>query len=164
MAASSSQPEFGGASRFELELEFVSALANPYYLQFLATQKRFDDPRFVNYLRYLLYWKEPPYLKYLNWPGPTLNHLELLQHERFRQDIILPDVVNRLVDESMKAAVEWHRQPGGRLKEGLKEEAKELSRDKALPQQRLQIQPKTQAPQRTQAQQRPQGQQRGTGS
>ncbi|KAF3359593.1 hypothetical protein VdG1_02148 [Verticillium dahliae VDG1] len=51
---------------------------------------------------------EPPYLKYLMYPGPTLKHLELLQQPQFRQDIISPDLVQRLVDDGMRAAVEWH--------------------------------------------------------
>jgi mediator of RNA polymerase II transcription subunit 31 len=43
------------------------------------------------------------------YPGPTLKMLELLQQEKFRQDIISPDLVQRLVDDGMQAAVEWHR-------------------------------------------------------
>ena len=62
------------------------------------------------YLDYLQYWSRPPYLKYLIFPGPTLKNLQLLQTERFRQDIISPDLVNVLVQEGMKAAVEWHRE------------------------------------------------------
>ncbi len=111
-AANAEGPEekkHGGYSRFEIECEFVSCLANPQYLQHLAAQKFLDDPRFIAYLNYLQYWKEPPYLKYLLWPGPTLKHLELLQQEKFRRDIIRPEVVQRLEEEGMKAAVEWHR-------------------------------------------------------
>ena len=101
---------YGGATRFEIECEFVSCLANPYYLQHLATTKMFDDARFVAYLAYLLYWKEPPYLKYLIYPGPTLKHLELLQNERFRREIISPDVVARLAEEGIRASIELHRE------------------------------------------------------
>jgi mediator of RNA polymerase II transcription subunit 31 len=36
--------------------------------------------------------------------------LELLQQERFRQDIISPDLANALIVEGMKTAVEWHRE------------------------------------------------------
>lgn len=101
--------KYGGLTRFEIECEFVCCLANPYYLQHLAMQKLLDDARFVAYLKYLLYWKEPPYLKYLIWPGPTLRHLELLQHERFRKEIISPEVVMRLEQDGMRAAVDWHK-------------------------------------------------------
>ena len=43
-------------------------------------------------------------------PGPTLRALELLQQERFRQDIISPEVAGRLYEEGMRAAVEWHQE------------------------------------------------------
>nr|KAF6296267.1 mediator complex subunit 31 [Myotis myotis] len=56
----------GNRLRFQLELEFVQCLANPNYLNFLAQRGYFKDKAFVNYLKYLLYWKEPEYAKYLN--------------------------------------------------------------------------------------------------
>lgn len=130
---SDNEPKFGGYTRFELELEvrflfaaplslasqptadkhplqFVQSLGNPFYLNHLASQKLLTNPAFIAYLDYLQYWARPPYLKYLTYPGPTLKNLELLQQERFRQDIISPDLVNALVQEGMSAAVEWHRE------------------------------------------------------
>ncbi|KAF5619318.1 SOH1 [Fusarium sp. NRRL 52700] len=86
------EPKYGGYSRFEVELEFVQSLANPAYLNHLASQKLLGQPAFVAYLAYLQYWSKPPYLKYLTYPGPTLRHLELLQQETFRQQVISPDV------------------------------------------------------------------------
>ncbi|KAI0173967.1 Mediator of RNA polymerase II transcription subunit 31 [Pestalotiopsis sp. IQ-011] len=100
---------YGGFSRFEVELEFVQALANPFYLNHLASQKLLTDPAFVEYLKYLQYWSRPPYLRYLTWPGPTLKHLELLQQERFRQEIISPELVQLLATEGQKASIDWHR-------------------------------------------------------
>ncbi|CAG2054654.1 unnamed protein product [Timema podura] len=47
--------------RFQVELEFVQCLANPNYLNFLAQRGYFKDQAFINYLKYLLYWKEPDY-------------------------------------------------------------------------------------------------------
>ncbi|KAI1479821.1 SOH1-domain-containing protein [Daldinia eschscholtzii] len=104
------EPKYGGFSRFEIELEFVQSLANPFYLNHLASQKLLNEPAFVAYLSYLRYWTRPPYLKYLIYPGPTLKHLELLQEERFRQEIISPELVYALAAEGAKAAVEWHRE------------------------------------------------------
>ncbi|OIW30869.1 SOH1-domain-containing protein [Coniochaeta ligniaria NRRL 30616] len=104
------EPKYGGHTRFELELEFVQSLGNPYYLNHLAARKLLSNPSFVAYLDYLQYWSRPPYLKYLTYPGPTLKNLQLLQTERFRQDIISPDLVNAMVQEGMRAAVEWHRE------------------------------------------------------
>ncbi|KAI1420831.1 SOH1-domain-containing protein [Xylaria sp. FL1777] len=103
------EPKYGGFTRFEIELEFVQSLANPFYLNHLASQKLLNDPAFVAYLAYLRYWGRPPYIKYLNYPGPTLKHLELLQEERFRQDIISPDLAQALAAEGVKASVEWHK-------------------------------------------------------
>ncbi|KAI4210736.1 MAG: hypothetical protein LQ351_006411 [Letrouitia transgressa] len=99
------EPRYGGFTRFELELEFVQSLANPFYLNHLASQKLLQDPSFVEYLKYLQYFTEPEYVKYLSYPGPTLKALELLQQERFRRDILSPDVVKRLVEETVVASV-----------------------------------------------------------
>lgn len=69
-----------------------------------------SSPPFVEYLKYLQYWSKPPYLKYLAYPGPTLRNLELLQQETFRKNIISPDFVHAMVNEGMKAAVDWHQE------------------------------------------------------
>ena len=126
------EPKYGGYSRFELELEvrplsrppflafrnpkltwrqqFVQSLANPQYLNYLASRKFLANPAFVAYLEYLQYWTRPPYLKYLTFPTSTLKMLELLQQEKFRQDIISPDLAHAMMMEGMKTAVEWHRE------------------------------------------------------
>ncbi|CAI6093910.1 hypothetical protein V2G26_016972 [Clonostachys chloroleuca] len=105
-----SEPMYGGFSRFEIELEFVQSLANPLYLNHLASQQLLTQPAFVAYLAYLRYWSRPPYVKYLIYPGPTLRHLELLQQEAFRTNIISPDLTAQLAEAGMKAAVDWHRE------------------------------------------------------
>jgi len=101
----SGEPLYGGYTRFELELEFVQSLANPYYLNHLASQKLLQDPAFIAYLDYLQYFTKPEYTKYLTYPGPTLKALELLQQERFRQDILSPDTVSRLVEGEVMASI-----------------------------------------------------------
>ncbi|GAA5987376.1 hypothetical protein JCM10908_001931 [Rhodotorula pacifica] len=63
--------------RFETELEFVQCLANPFYLQSLAQQGLFEQPSFLNYLRYLLYFRDPRYARFLQYPT-SLDHLNLL--------------------------------------------------------------------------------------
>ncbi|KAH6633565.1 mediator of RNA polymerase II transcription subunit 31 [Boeremia exigua] len=98
-------PRTGGYTRFELELEFVQCLANPAYLNFLATQKLYEKPDFVAYLAYLQYFKEPRYAKFLHHPGPTLWALELLQQERFRREILNPGLMQKLVVEGQRNAV-----------------------------------------------------------
>ena len=101
------EPKELNRARFELELEFVQALANPYYLHSLAQQNILSQPAFVNYLKYLLYWKEREYARFLQYVVTfhsstfasvnfvsvglsyphALHHLDLLQHEQFRKEI-----------------------------------------------------------------------------
>ena len=50
-------------ARFELELEFVQSLANPFYLHSLAQQGILNQPAFINFLKYLQYWKEKDYAR-----------------------------------------------------------------------------------------------------
>lgn len=113
-------PPAAPSARFTLELEFVLSLANPYYLSHLAvtyphllnpppptkttaninaTSTDSDASRFAAYLSYLYaYWRTPEYSKYLTHPGAVLRSLELLQQERFRRDIIRPDVIVGLLE------------------------------------------------------------------
>jgi len=105
------EPRYGGYSRFEIECEFVTSLGNPTYMQWLSTQSYWKDARFVAYLDYLQYWKQPPYTRYLMFPGPTLKALELLQKETFRDAISRPEVAEGLKAEWMRAAVEFHKMP-----------------------------------------------------
>lgn len=60
-----SDPKTTNRARFELELEFVQALANPFYLHSLAQQNVLEQPAFVNFLEYLLYWKEKDYARFI---------------------------------------------------------------------------------------------------
>ncbi|KAL6785997.1 hypothetical protein ACKKBG_A00990 [Auxenochlorella protothecoides x Auxenochlorella symbiontica] len=75
--------------RFAVELEFVQCLANPHYLNWLAQQRFLDDACFLNYLRYLQYWKEEPYVQYIIYPH-ALKMLDLLQSPEFRAAIVNP--------------------------------------------------------------------------
>jgi mediator of RNA polymerase II transcription subunit 31 len=113
----STEPQYVGYTRFELELEVVfpqlganstltsvlihssSMPCQSWYLNHLATQKLLQDPSFVAYLNYLQYFSKPEYTKYLTYPGPTLKALQLLQQERFRKDILSPETVGRMVEE-----------------------------------------------------------------
>ncbi|KAK6112481.1 Methyltransferase TRM13 family protein [Brugia pahangi] len=72
--------------RFEIECEFVQALANPHYLNFLAQRGYFKEPYFINYLKYLLYWKRPEYARALKYPQ-CLHFLEAVQSSAFREAI-----------------------------------------------------------------------------
>uniref|UniRef100_A0A3F2YX47 Mediator of RNA polymerase II transcription subunit 31 n=1 Tax=Anopheles farauti TaxID=69004 RepID=A0A3F2YX47_9DIPT len=86
--------------RFQVELEFVQCLANPNYLHFLAQRGYFKDAAFVNYLKYLLYWKEPEYAKYLKFPM-CLYFLDLLQYEHFRREIVSAQCCKFIDDQAI---------------------------------------------------------------
>ena len=70
--------------KFLVELEFVQCLANPLYIDWLARQGYLLDGKFVRYLDYLQYWKQPQYAKFLVYPH-CLRFLDLLQHEEIRK-------------------------------------------------------------------------------
>lgn len=62
-----SDPKVANRARFELELEFVQALANPFYLHSLAQQNILEQPAFINFLAYLLYFKEKDYARFIQY-------------------------------------------------------------------------------------------------
>ncbi len=83
-------------ARFVTELEFVQCLSNPGFLAHLAATRTLMTPEFVAYLKYLLYWKQPQYARFLQWPN-CLEFLDLLQQEDFRQKLLLnPDFAVQL--------------------------------------------------------------------
>ena len=102
-----SESLYGGYTRFELELEFVTMLSSPLYLNHLASLKLLQAPDFIAYLNYLQYWTRPEYIKYLTYPGPTIRALQLLQVGRFRTEILSPEVVGTLMQEEVKGSLEF---------------------------------------------------------
>lgn len=62
---------------FEKDLEFVQLLCNPEYLRWLYSEKYFDKVEFINYLKYLRYFKNPRYLIFLIYPQ-SVNILDAL--------------------------------------------------------------------------------------
>ncbi|KAL2312025.1 mediator of RNA polymerase II transcription subunit 31-like [Schizosaccharomyces pombe] len=85
-------------SRFEIELEFVQMLSNPWYLNFLAQHKYFEDEAFLQYLEYMEYWREPEYVKFIIYPT-CLHMLTLLKNPQFRNDISRADLSKQVNDE-----------------------------------------------------------------
>ncbi|KAJ1727168.1 suppressor of hpr1 [Coemansia sp. Benny D160-2] len=81
--------------RFEVELEFVQCLANPWYVNIIAQQGYFDKPEFINYLKYLMYWRRPEYARFVVYPH-ALAFLDLLQNKSFRDEIKKIDEATRL--------------------------------------------------------------------
>ena len=60
------------------QLEFIQSLASPAYLHYLATSGILYQSPFLDFLRYLRYWKEPQYAKYIIYPQ-CLYFLDLLK-------------------------------------------------------------------------------------
>ncbi|KAI9001858.1 mediator of RNA polymerase II transcription subunit 31-like protein [Hyaloraphidium curvatum] len=88
--------------RFEIELEFVQLLANPFYLQYLAQRGFMKDRAFVNYLDYLQYWRRPEYAKFIVFPD-SLAILDLLQYEAFREEIAKAEVARFVFETETQA-------------------------------------------------------------
>jgi len=63
-------------------LGWTSPFANASFFTFTL-----QKPEFVNYLKYLLYWKKPEYVKFLRYPQ-CIYMLELLQYKQFRAEIV----------------------------------------------------------------------------
>jgi mediator of RNA polymerase II transcription subunit 31 len=76
------------ANRFELELEFLQALASPNYLHFLANSRSeatgeplLQDGAFRSFLRYLLVtWSRPEYVRFLSYPACVYLVEQLLEN------------------------------------------------------------------------------------
>ena len=60
-----SDPRSQNRARFELELEFIQSLANPFDLHELAQRGILDQPHFIRYLEYLRYWEDKEYARFL---------------------------------------------------------------------------------------------------
>jgi mediator of RNA polymerase II transcription subunit 31 len=74
--------------RFLIELEFVQALCNAKYLNFLAVNKYFDDPAFIQFLEYLQYFKLPQYSKHLYFPQCLAFLDALISRPNFRTQLV----------------------------------------------------------------------------
>ena len=88
--------------RFMQDLEFVQCLSNPFYLKYLADMGYFEDDTFINYLKYLLYFKKVEYLKYITYERCII-FLDLLQFKEFRQKLKesqnIFDIINKINED-----------------------------------------------------------------
>lgn len=64
-----------------------------------------EKPEFLNYLRYLEYWRRPEYAKYLVYPN-CLHVLTLLREPRFRQEISRLDVAEMVMADFHRRWIE----------------------------------------------------------
>ncbi|SPO31235.1 probable Mediator of RNA polymerase II transcription subunit 31 [Ustilago trichophora] len=80
LPAADAQQRAENQSAFSRDLEFLSSLANPFYLNHLAISGVLSTPAFLRYLKHLDYFRHPKYVKYLQYPQ-ALHFLDLLQNE-----------------------------------------------------------------------------------
>lgn len=88
--------------RFAEELEFVQCLANPSYVQWLATEGFFREPGFQRFLEYLTYWRRPQYVRYIVYPQ-CLAVLDLLLRPAVRLRLQRADVISILAEQLQHA-------------------------------------------------------------
>ncbi|XP_048413470.1 mediator of RNA polymerase II transcription subunit 31 isoform X4 [Stegostoma tigrinum] len=86
----------------------------------LAQRGYFRDRTFVNYFKYLLYWKEPEYAKYLKYPQ-CLHMLELLQYEHFRKELVNAQCA-KFIDEQQLLHWQHYSRKRVRLQQALAEQ------------------------------------------
>ncbi|KAM4794972.1 mediator of RNA polymerase II transcription subunit 31 isoform 2-T2 [Rhinophrynus dorsalis] len=86
----------------------------------LAQRGYFKDKPFVNYLKYLLYWKDPEYAKYLKYPQ-CLHMLELLQYEHFRKELVNAQCA-KFIDEQQILHWQHYSRKRMRLQQALAEQ------------------------------------------
>eukprot|EP00775_Hariotina_reticulata_P012792 gene12792-12920_t len=101
--------------QFDLDQAILSILNDQVHLfcAGLALNKYFEDPSFMNYLRYLEYWRQPQYVTYIRFPH-CLQMLDLLQSENFRKAIATPAVMEELHTQQ---AFYWQHYLANRIKE-----------------------------------------------
>ena len=94
-------------ARFSRDLEFLSSLANPYYLNHLALSGVLSSPAFQRYLKYLDYFRHPRYVKYLQYPQ-ALHFLDLIQsEEEFRLACRDPAFVGEVMAKQVGHWATW---------------------------------------------------------
>ncbi|KAK8793743.1 hypothetical protein JH06_4417 [Blastocystis sp. subtype 4] len=109
--------------RFMIELEFVQALSNVFYLKWLSDNGYFEDEAFLRYLQYLQYWKQPEYARYLIYPE-CLYFLDKLQDEAFRYLLTDQNHINFLNLQCHLAIRKHSELPKERKTQSMEEEDK----------------------------------------
>jgi mediator of RNA polymerase II transcription subunit 31 len=82
------------------ELEFLQCLANPDYVQWLAAQGYLEDSAFLDFLKYLRYWRKPPHIYHVVYPQ-GLRMLEMLLDPSVRCRMHLLDARALLMTQMM---------------------------------------------------------------
>lgn len=99
----------------------------------MVSEGYFNDPSFINYLKYLKYWGTPEYIKYVKYPI-SLYFLDLLTskddfYKNFQDDNFLVFIQDRLVDFTMRNVVYYNT----RAKENYENECQKQKQEQELP-------------------------------
>lgn len=86
------------ASTFERELEFVQLLCNPEYIRWLHRNGYFSRGDFREYLKYLLYFRDFKYSRFLLYPQ-CIPILEILTSDEILSVLSDESFFSRLADE-----------------------------------------------------------------
>ncbi|KRH93339.1 Transcriptional regulator SOH1 [Pseudoloma neurophilia] len=86
-------------TKFEKELEFVQLLTNPHYLHFLAKNDYFKNADFRDYLKYLEYWNDKPYVHFLIYPQCLVILKAINTNEEFVQKLNDPKNIEFLENQ-----------------------------------------------------------------
>lgn len=88
-------------------------------LSVLSQRGYFKEAYFVNYLKYLLYWKRPEYARALKYPQ-CLHFLEAVQSEEFREAIACSANAKYIEEQQLlqwqyytRKRMRLHMHPGG---------------------------------------------------
>ena len=73
--------------RLQYDYDFIQGLVSPDYLKYLSRKGYFQDEAFLNYLRYLQYWRKPEFMKLLQQPQ-CVDVVEMLLQDEIRDEII----------------------------------------------------------------------------
>ncbi|KAN0062923.1 suppressor of hpr1 [Thecaphora frezii] len=98
------------ATTFSRDLEFLSSLANPFYLHSLASEGHLSRPSFLLYLQHLNYFRHPRYVKYLQYPH-ALHMLHLLQYQEFRDALKDHAWANEVANRQARHWATWRQPP-----------------------------------------------------
>jgi len=71
---------------YKLYVTLHTSLVNQFLTEDLAKNGYFEEESFLNYLKYLEYWKKPEFLKYLKHPR-CLDVLDQIQKPEVREEL-----------------------------------------------------------------------------
>ena len=72
--------------RLQYDYDFIQGLVAPDYVKYLSRKGYLRDQAFLNYLRYLQYWRKPEFLKLLQLPT-CVDIVDMLLKEEIRAEI-----------------------------------------------------------------------------